>query len=169
MDEMTLTSERLTLTPLGPDDAEEMAGVLADERLYEFTGGRPEAAEVLRARYGTLAAGSVREDETWLNWVVRLTSDDSAVGTIQATVIEHEGDHTAWVAWVIGVPWQGRGFATVAARLLVTWLVNQGVTEVLAAVHPNHAASTTVASRIGLEPTDQVVDGERVWRSVPSP
>lgn len=164
MEAATLSSERLTLTPLAPDDADEMAEVLADEALYEFTGGEPADAEQLRARYERMVAGSGRPEEAWLNWVVRLASDGRAVGTVQTTVVERAGGREAWVAWVIGVPWQGQGFATEAACALVAWLGEQGVGEVLAAVRPGHLASERVAARAGLDPTLQEVDGERVWR-----
>ena len=141
-----------------------MAGVLADETLYEFTGGRPVDASQLRGRYERMTAGSGRADELWLNWVVRRRSDDRPVGTVQATVVERDGERTAWVAWVVGVPWQGQGFATEAARALVDWLAAQGVNDVLAAVRPAHLASERVAARAGLAPTEQEVDGERVWQ-----
>jgi RimJ/RimL family protein N-acetyltransferase len=157
-------SERLTLTPLGPGDAEEMVGVLSDERLYEFTGGEPEDAVQLRERFERLVAGSGRDDETWLNWVVRRRSDDRPVGTVQATIERRGGERAAWVAWVVGVPWQGQGFATEAARALVAWLREQGVWDVAAAVAPGHVASERVAASAGLALTDQIVDGERVWR-----
>jgi RimJ/RimL family protein N-acetyltransferase len=164
MDASEIGSERLTLTPLVPRDAEKMADVLADERLYEFTGGEPQDADQLRDRYERLAAGSGRADEQWLNWVVRRRSDDRPVGTVQATIEEREGERTAWVAWVIGVPWQGQGFATEAARALVAWLKEQGVRGIAAAVAPGHVASERVAARAGLVLTDRIVDGERVWR-----
>jgi RimJ/RimL family protein N-acetyltransferase len=128
MDAETLTGERPTLTPMVPGDAGEMAEVLADESLYEFTSGAPMDVAQLRARYERMAAGSGMGDERWLNWVVRRPSDDRPVGTVQATVMDREGARTAWVAWVTGVPWQGQGFATEAARLVVAWLGEHGVT-----------------------------------------
>jgi RimJ/RimL family protein N-acetyltransferase len=164
MEASEIGSERLTLTPLVPGDAEEMVDVLADERLYEFTGGAPPDAGQLRARYERMVAGSGRAEEEWLNWVVRRRSDDRPVGTVQATIEERDGERTAWVAWVVGVPWQGRGFATEAARALVGWLREQGVHEIAAAVAPGHVVSERVASNAGLALTDQIVDGERVWR-----
>ena len=60
--------------------------------------------------------------------------------------------------------WQGRGSASEVARALVGWLEGTGVTTIVARVHPRHAASATVASRAGLLPTEEIEDGERVWR-----
>jgi RimJ/RimL family protein N-acetyltransferase len=167
MDESEIGSERLALRPLVPADADVMVEVLADEKLYEFTGGAPVDTAQLRARYERMVAGSGRAEETWLNWVVRRRSDGRPVGTVQATIVEGDGDRTAWVAWVIGVPWQGQGLATEAARALVAWLREQGVHEIAAAVHPDHTASQRVAGRAGLAPTDEIVDGEQVWRLIP--
>ncbi len=65
---------------------------------------------------------------------------------------------------MIGSAWQGQGLATEAARGLVGWLLAQGLEEVVANVHPDHHASAAVAAHAGLAPTDEIVDGERVWR-----
>jgi RimJ/RimL family protein N-acetyltransferase len=146
-------------------DAEELAPVLEDDRLHEFIGGRPLTLPELRDRYGRLVAGSPDAGEVWLNWVVRSRFDETAVGTVQATVAMSSVPPTAHVAWVIGVAWQGRGLASEAARGLVDWLRANGVGDVYANVHPDHHASAAVATRAGLHPTDAVEDGERVWRS----
>ena len=47
---------------------------------------------------------------------------------------------------------------------MVTWLREQGVSEVLAYVHPEHHASAAVARAIGLTPTETIVDGEVRWQ-----
>jgi RimJ/RimL family protein N-acetyltransferase len=164
-DDTILVSERLTLTPLRPEDAGEMMMVLADERLHEYIGGRHLTLEELRARYQRLAAGSPRPDEIWLNWIVRRSSDSQAVGTVQATITEHDDRRTAQVAWVIGVPWQNHGFASEAARALVAWLRRHDVAGVIAHIHPHHEASAIVARRAGLEPTEDEAGGEQIWRT----
>lgn len=64
---------------------------------------------------------------------------------------------------MVGAPWQGRGFVTTAARLLLDRLAGLGVYGVIAHIHPDHAASNAVARRCGMRPTDQVVDGEVRW------
>ena len=114
-DETTLTTARLVLTPLRQADADVMVDVLADRRLHEFIGGQPASHAELHERYGRLDAGSPRPDEIWLNWVVRRRAGHTPVGTVQATVNREPGGWTAHVAWVIGLPWQGQGFASEAA------------------------------------------------------
>jgi RimJ/RimL family protein N-acetyltransferase len=161
----SIVSERLTLTALTVLDADEMVPVLNDERLHEFTGGRPDTLIELRGRYRRFVAGPKDSSDVWLNWIVRSTHDGTAVGTVQATVSTlPDARKVADVAWVIGVPWQGRGYAGEAALALVDWLRAHGVDEVTAHIRPDHQASATVASRAGLQPTDERVGGEVVWR-----
>jgi RimJ/RimL family protein N-acetyltransferase len=159
MEPAAIRTARLELTPLAVADAEAMAGVLADERLYEFTGGHPATVSELRARYTRQVAGSGRPGEEWLNWIVRL--DGVAIGYVQTTVTPGP---VADVAWVIGTAWQGHGYATEAARALVGWLRDRGVTAIGAEIAPGHRASERVAAAAGLALTDELVDGERVWR-----
>lgn len=163
-----LETSRLRLAPVRVADAEEMAIVLGDPRLHEFTGGRPLAVEELRAQYRRWADGPGRPGEQWLNWVVRLHETGAAVGTVQATLTtQADGLRAARVAWVVGLPWQGSGFAAEAAAAVVTWVTQAGVTDVTACIALGHRASEGVAARAGLEPTAASVDGERVWRLRP--
>jgi len=142
-----------------------MVDVLADRRLYEHTGGEPPGLDELRQRYERQAVRhSPDGTETWLNWIVRLRPGSEAIGFVQATVTRAGEDRAADVAWVIGARWQGRGYAREAARALVAWLGSAGIGALTAHVHPDHAASAAVARSVGLEPTDVIEDGERVWR-----
>ena len=163
-DDAVIVTSRLVLRTLRIDDADEMAAVLADPALHEFTGGEPATLDELRGRYALWTRGSNSPDEVWLNWVVRLRDDETAVGTVQATVVDSPGDTTALVAWTIGVPWQGRGYASEAAVGLVDWLVGRGIEAVAAHVHRQHKASSSVAARAGLRATSEMLDGEVVWR-----
>lgn len=153
---------QISLRPLRVDDADEMARVLAAPALYTFTGGEPPTAELLAEQYGFQVRGwSPDRSERWINDLIVLDSTGEAVGYVQATVPQDGGP--AEVAWVVGAPWQGRGFATTAVRLLLARLAGLGVGGVIAHIHPDHAASNAVARRCGMRPTDQVVDGEVRW------
>jgi RimJ/RimL family protein N-acetyltransferase len=140
-----------------------MVEVLGDERMYEFTGGRPLTLDELRSRYQRLAEGrSADGTELWLNWIVRTRDGGEPVGAMQATVAADRS--SADVAWEVGVPWQGRGLASESAIAVVGWLIEHEVAQIRALIHPEHRASAGVAARAGLEPTDELVDGEVVWR-----
>ena len=160
-----LITPRLDLLPLQPEDADEMVDVLADPRLYTFTGGGPPSRDELLARYQRQSVGhSADGTAEWHNWIVRRRPEGDAIGFVQAAIVRPVGP--ADIAWLIGVPWQGRGFAAEAARALVAWLERAGVSVITAHVHPDHRASAAVAARGGLAPTDQIDRGERVWRWV---
>jgi RimJ/RimL family protein N-acetyltransferase len=154
-------SARLILTPLEPSDAAEMVGVLSDPALYTFTSGDPPTPEELDQRYRHQVAGG-SGDEVWHNWIIR--QGDVAIGYVQATVAHGAAD----LAWVVGTPWQGSGYATEAAAAMRSWLEDQGIRRFTAHIHPGHSASQAVASRLGLRTIGAVDDdGEAIWASAP--
>ncbi|MCX4990733.1 MULTISPECIES: GNAT family N-acetyltransferase [unclassified Streptomyces] len=153
-------TSRLDLVPLRVEHAEEMAEVLSDPALHTFIGGEPSTPQALRSRYERLVAGSPDPAVLWCNWVLRERTEGFLVGTVQATV---SGD-VAEIAWVVGTPWQGRGYAVEAARSLVRHVIRAfPVRTVVAHVHPAHHASAAVAAAAGLSPTGTVQDGEVRW------
>lgn len=164
-DDLLITTSRLQLRPLAVGDAEEMAFVLADPALHQFTGGEPATGDELQRRFAAWVQGSGSVDEQWLNWIVCRTQDAIAVGAMQATVMYPEtATAEAYVAWTIGTPWQGKGYASEAASAVVGWLVDHGITSIVALVHADHIASARVAARAGLRSRPEIVDGEVVWR-----
>lgn len=161
-----IRTEHCLLEPLRPEHAEEMVDVLAAPELYEFTGGSAPTLEQLRQRYQNQADGqSPGRRQWWCNWIVRPIETGRPVGYVQATVEDHDGGREAVLAWVINPEDQGRGLATEAAARMVNWLTTQGVTRLVAYIHPQHTASARVASKLGLVPTGSSADGEIRWVS----
>ncbi|MCX4970128.1 GNAT family N-acetyltransferase [Streptomyces sp. NBC_00654] len=158
---LPFTTDHLDALPLEAAYADEMAAVLGDPALHTYTGGAPEDTAALRARYERQSAGSPDPAEQWWNWVLRVREDGRLAGYVQATV----RGGAAEIAWVVGTPWQGRGYAKEAAAGLVAHLLADGsVRTVLAHIHPDHTASAAVAGAAGLAPTDEWEDGEVRWR-----
>jgi len=159
-----LVTARLRLHPVGPEDAAEMAGVLADESLYAWTGGAPPTPASLRSQYaiwavaGAAAVGGRRFDRTW---VLRASESGEAVGFAQVSVSSDRS--AAELAWVVGRAWQGRGYAREAATRLAQLAHDEGVPVLRANIAAGHLASERVAAAIGMTVTDRLVDGERVW------
>ncbi|HBH56413.1 RimJ/RimL family protein N-acetyltransferase [Kocuria rhizophila] len=155
-------TEMVSLRPLRVADAQEMATVLAGTELYYFMGGEPPTAEELERLYTVQVRGRSSDGkETWLNHVVVAGAEQHAVGYVQAT-IPVDGSPTE-VAWVVGVPWQGRGYATQAVLRLGRELQARGVVTIMAHIHSEHEASQRVARFLGMEPTGTMVDGEIRW------
>ena len=157
-----ISSSRLRLVPVTVADAAEMAGVLSGGALYDFTGGAPPGADELRGRYARQAAGRSPDGRAeWHNWILRRRPCGQAIGYVQATITG--GGERAEIAWVVGLDWQGQGYATEAAQALAGWLDDRGVRVIQAHIHPRHAASEAVARRAGLRPSGVIEDGEQLW------
>jgi len=155
-------TERLDALPLRVAHAEEMAAVLDDPALHTYTGGAPDSADGLRARYTRQTAGPPEPWVRWWNWVLRVRDEDRLAGYVQATVDTRAAE--AEIAWVVGTRWQGRGYAKEAAAELVARLAREAaVRTVVAHIHPDHTASAAVAATAGLTPTEKWCDGERRW------
>ena len=163
------TTERLDLEPLAVAHAGELAPLLDDASLHEFTGGVPLPAAALAARYARLAARrSPDGGQLWGNWVMRVRATGAAAGIVQATLpAGGPAAGPAEVAWVVVRAAQGRGYAGEAARSLAAVLHEDGWT-VVAHIHPGHLASQRVARAAGLSPTPDVRDGEVRWVRPPA-
>jgi RimJ/RimL family protein N-acetyltransferase len=178
---------------VSPAHADEMVELLADRSLYAFYDDEasPSLGE-LRERYARQAAGlSPDGREVWHSWIVRERSSGAAIGFVQATVgatagssaagadtaaTPYDGMTSAELAWVVAVPWQGRGYATEAAAGVLaavrapepggpsTTTTGDDVILVHAHIAPGHTASEAVARRLGLAPTDVIHDGETRWQ-----
>ncbi len=96
--------------------------------------------------------------------MLRRTSDGQLVGTVQATLHRPAtGLLRASLAWVVGVDYQGRGYGHEGALAMARRLREQGVTEFVAYIHPEHHASMGIARALGLDASDVVVDDEILW------
>ena len=140
-----------------------MVRVLAAPALYVHTGGEPPTQDDLERRYEVQSAGhSPDGTQGWLNWVAR-SRTGRAAGYVQATLTGAEHAMRADVAWVVGVEHQGNGLATEAAGAMMAWLAQHGVVDVRAFIAPDNLGSNAVARKLGLVPTDIVVDAEVCW------
>lgn len=162
-----LDASRVRLEPLVVDHAVQMVEVLAAPALYGFIGGHPPTLPELQRRYAAQAVGH-SEDQTqwWFNWIVMLREGACAIGYVQATVEHRAAALEANVAWVIAPDFQGHGLATEAVGAMLDWLMAHGASQLVAYVHPAHAASQAVARKLGLRPTSLVEDGEVRWQSL---
>ncbi len=114
------------------------------------------------ASAGTLRRGALRCQTAPAGHVDKAVSLQRVI-LFRLNVLAGTVGGCAEIAWVIGHPWQGRGYAKRAAELLVAELVDCGVCRVAAHIHPDHVASQRIALHLEMVASDAVVDGETRW------
>ena len=149
--EARLETPRLILEPILPAHAPMLNESLQDEVLYRFVPqDPPPSLEALTDRYDFLSARRSPDGrEAWLNWAVREKHSGDYVGTLEATV---EEDPLAFIAYMVFVPYQRRGFAAEACRRLLEHLLDDyRVGVVVAEIDTRNSASIALVESLGFE------------------
>jgi RimJ/RimL family protein N-acetyltransferase len=159
---LVLRTSRLDLIPINRGHAAPMFDILSSSELYVFTGAHPpKNVEMLADQYARWENRlSPDGTELWLNWILHLRSENQLIGHVQAGVSSDHAD----VAWVVGVHWQKRGFATEAATEVLEFLRRLDVRRVRASIHPENISSIKAAQHLGLQPTKDRSNGEVIWQ-----
>ena len=153
----SIVTRRLELQPLVADDAEDLVELLEDPLVSEWL--RAEDAGGLRERFTAWQRRrSPDGSKEWFNWTARLRDDGRATGWVQATV----GPDRAEVAYATLPSQRRRGYTAEAVAAVVGWL---GAPVVEAHIAEENLGSAAVAKTVGLRRTEELDDGEVVWRS----
>jgi ribosomal-protein-alanine N-acetyltransferase len=83
-----------------------------------------------------------------INWVLRSKCEGAYLGSVQVTL---RVDGRAQLAYQLGVPYWGRGFATEACRCVIQALFDAGVREVWAELDTRNLASMSLLERLGFQ------------------
>ena len=160
-DDGQIRTTRLLITPILPTDAADLFEILRDPAIGEKIDEEPPASvDEVRERIASWDHGpGTDRDERWLNWLAR-TPAGEPVAHLSVTVTP-DG---AWLAWIVHVEQQRRGYATEGARAVMDALTDDGIRTFLASIPEGHVASEGVAGALGMRLTDDLADGERVWR-----
>lgn len=140
-------TERLVISAISPDDARGLHAALAGPEVGRFLGG-PDIIDLddAQRRIAHVLAGPTSADHAWVNLTIR-DLDGVIAGRLEATVYADWAE----VAWLLGVPWWGRGLGTEAAEWLLDHLRDEwGVQEFWATAHPDNSASIAIMRRLGM-------------------
>ena len=146
-----LVTTRLVLEPLSATHADEMYAVLGDPSLYRYLdSGPPESIAQLRSRYVELEGRTSPDgSQQWLNWILRISGSECAIGFVQATV---GSSLNTWVAYRVGARYQGRGYATEGTRAMLAYLADAcAVRRCLATVEVENRSSIRLLTRLGFQ------------------
>jgi RimJ/RimL family protein N-acetyltransferase len=145
----TLTTDRLTLRAISPDDWEPYAAMWADPRVTEFIGGEPRAPSVAWPKF-------VQSTGFWLlfgygYWTIT-DRDGRFIGiggfAQQARGIPELVGHPE-CGWTFVADVWGRGIASEAVAAMVDWADGALAVETRCLIDRNNAPSIKVATRNG--------------------
>lgn len=141
-----LETERLILRAYGPGDFEPFAAFMADEDVTRYLTGRPMSrADAWRSLASSIGHWHLRGYGTW---AVERKQDGAFMGRVG--MINPEGWPGLEVGWTLGKPYWGSGYATEAARAALNFaFLTQPVDKIISCIHPENAASQSVARRVG--------------------
>lgn len=144
MSARTLTTDRLTLRPLGAEDVEAMIAFYVSERAA-MAGGNVDAARAATNAYAMLGHwvhrgyGLFAVEETQTGNVVGMAGPYYPVGRPETEI-----------GWVLFDGHEGKGFATEAARATLDFARKTlGWTDIVSYIAPENQGSVRVAERLG--------------------
>ena len=157
----TLTTARLTLRPMVPEDFPAYAALMADQRSVGMGGpfGLRDAWGMFchdAAGWGLFGFGA-------------LMIDAQGVAVGQVGINHGPLFPEPELGWMLYDGHQGRGYATEAARTLRDWAYGQGLSGLVSYTDPDNHASIRVAERLGavLDPDAPRQDPQDlVWRHI---
>jgi RimJ/RimL family protein N-acetyltransferase len=161
----TLTSERTTLRPWTPDDADVVLDLYSRWDVMRFLGTNPTVM--------TEPAKAVEKIATWNAftgplhgvWAIVPHGQDRPVGTALLKLLPYSGSKApsanTEVGWHLHPDAWGRGYATEAGGRLLAHAWSHGLDQVFAVTYPENTPSQAVCLRLGMTPlgmTDEYYD-----------
>lgn len=155
----TLLTERLRLRALRNEDFEAYAAMHADAEVMRFITGAPMSREDAWRHFAMLIG----------HWTLRgfgmWAVEELATGAFVGRIGFHqpEGWPDFELGWALAREFQGRGYATEAARSALAYgFLHMGREHVISMIHRENTRSMAVAYRLG-----EVPEGETVIRGIP--
>lgn len=148
-----LSTERLRLEPFAAAHLEALAALHADPEVMRFIGdGAVMSRQETQAMIIRVGVTWRRRGYSWWSFVER--GSGAVIGCGPLTHLEGDETRALELGWRLAPAARGRGYATEAARAILGFAFGPKIRaeRVLAAVHPDNAASLAVVARLGLSP-----------------
>jgi RimJ/RimL family protein N-acetyltransferase len=161
-----LETERLLLRPYDDGDLDNLHAVYSRPDVARWLYYEASTLEQSREKLARKIAGRELSEEQALSAAVQLR-DGTYVGdaVLFYLSVEHK---TVEVGFSFDPRYQGKGYATEAARALVDWAFSRGFHRVIGRLEPRNTASARVLEKLGMRREAHLVENEWVkdeWQS----
>jgi RimJ/RimL family protein N-acetyltransferase len=140
---------RLILTPVGPDDVDDLVLLHGDPEVAYWTG--PWTRSTIEAWVAEMARRWMRDGVG--KWMARDRMDGSVIGRGGFTRFDLDGEWVLELGWAVRDARTGRGYATELGRAALAWAeAHHPDLRVVAFTEVHNRASRAVMERLGLRP-----------------
>jgi RimJ/RimL family protein N-acetyltransferase len=152
----TLTTERLTLRPWTPDDADFVYDMYSRWEVQRFIGTTPRLMEDPAEALERIARWGAEDGPVHGIHAVEVTATGQLVGNILLKSIPASGEvplqpsGDTEIGWHFHPDYWGSGYASEAASAVLAHAWANGLERVVAVTNPENAASQAVCLRIGM-------------------
>jgi RimJ/RimL family protein N-acetyltransferase len=148
-----VTTSRLSLRDWSVDDAAPALAIYGSAEVAHWLTPAMERIPDVAAMRSVL--------ETWQHeqpgmpppqgrWAIRRTDDNAVVGGIGIRPLPPTGEDLE-VSWQLNRSEWGKGYATEAARALISWAFTQEIDELFVVARPHNVRAVATAKRLGLQ------------------
>ena len=144
-----LSTAHLMLRPFAPQDAAScLRNWAADEEIYRYLSAQPQTAEEVREWLSS--ADDAYADPRTYYWAIEETRSGEVIGEL---FVDDFGTSSRWceLDWKVGTAFQGKGYATEAARAVLEYLIREvGFHRIEAKCCVENTASERVMQKLGM-------------------
>ena len=167
--EWPLETERLALRPFEDGDLSALDRMQSDAEVARWLYNDPRTLEETRAHLARKIAGAqLTAEDDWLSAVVVERETGNAVGDMALHWVS-EQHKTGEIGFTLDPAYQGRGYATEAARAFLTFgFAGMGFHRVIGRTEARNIASARVLEKLGMRLEAHLVENEWVkgeWQS----
>jgi [ribosomal protein S5]-alanine N-acetyltransferase len=164
---MELRTQRLLLRPFQAGDHAAVHAFAADPQVVRWMDWGPNTPEETSIFLGISLQSENETPRTHYRFAVVRSADNALIGSAELHVESPEHRRGA-MGYLIATPAQGQGFATEAARAVLTFGFEQaGLHRIAATCDPENAGSARVLEKIGMRREGHLRDYFRIrgeWR-----
>ncbi|MCP9486905.1 MAG: GNAT family N-acetyltransferase [Gaiellaceae bacterium MAG52_C11] len=164
-----LETERLVLRPFGEDDLDALFAIHSDAEIARYLYNEPRSREEVRALLSRKIDGAtVSSEGDWLSAAVVVRQSGELIGDCSLQWVS-KAHRQGEIGFVFNRAYQGRGFATEAARaVLAVAFDDLGLHRVVGRLEARNTASARVLERLGMRREAHLIENEFVkgeWQS----
>jgi len=159
-----LFTPRLELRRTRVEDAAAMFEALRHPEMYRYVPHKtPATIADVETRFARVMQETAPDRlDQWLNWTVWLRENGAPLGTVEATVNQHQ---SASIGYIFDPRVWGHGYATEAVKAMMDHLRTQGALVFKAEIDIQNDASKAVVRRLGFR-HERTEGADEFWRLV---